>query len=130
MSTAVHDESKFIYHKLQPGETIYYLSKKYSVSENDIIQSNPGIDINKFPLGYEIAIPRKEFMNEKETFYQQEKKAYYHKVLKGETMSSIARQYGMSVRELRKANRDMRFPQVGDYLQDTGNENPQRKKLP
>ncbi len=117
---AVHDESKFAYHKLQPGETIYYLSKKYSVSENEIIESNPGIDINKLPLGYEIAIPRKDLMNEKQGFTSQKTGAYYHKVTKGETMSSIARQYGKSVRELRKANKDIRFPQVGDYLMIPG----------
>jgi LysM repeat protein len=123
----VRDENKFIYHKLQAGETIYYLSKTYSVSENEIIQSNPGIDINKLPLGYEIAIPRKEFMNEKQVFVNQEAKAYYHKVAKGETMASIARQYGLTVRELRRANRDTRFPQVGDYLRIPGMK-PQEEK--
>ncbi len=118
-----------MYHKLQPGETIYSLSKKYSVSENEIIQSNPGIDINKLPLGYEIAIPRKEFMNEKQDFISQKTDAYYHKVTKGETMSSIARQYGKTVRELRKANRDIRFPQVGDYLRIPGMKTPEEKAV-
>lgn len=116
----VHDENKFIYHKLQAGETIYFLSRTYSVSENEIIQCNPGLDINKLPLGYEIAIPRKEFMNEKQTFANQDTKAYYHRVSKGETMASIARQYGLTVRELRKENKDSRFPQVGDYLRIPG----------
>lgn len=125
----VHDESKFAYHKLQPGETIYYLSKKYSVSENEIIQSNPGIDINKLPLNYEIAIPRKEFMNEKQDFVTQKTDAYYHKVAKGETMASIARHYGKSVRELRKANFDIRFPQVGDYLRIPGMKIPEAKSV-
>ena len=127
--TTVHDESKFVYHKLQAGETIYYLSKKYSVSENEIIQSNPGIDINKLPLGYEIAIPRKEFMNEKQDFISQKTEAYYHKVSKGETMSSIAHQYNITVRELRKENRDIRFPQVGDYLRIPGMKPPAVKPV-
>jgi LysM repeat protein/ABC-type branched-subunit amino acid transport system substrate-binding protein len=127
--TMVHDESKFVYHKLQPGETIYFLSKKYSVSENAIVQSNPGIDINKLPLGYEIAIPRKEFMNEKQDFISQKTEAYYHKVSKGETMSSIARQYGVTVRELRKGNKDIRFPQVGDYLVIPGMEAVEAKPV-
>ena len=116
----IRDEEKFIYHKLQPGETIYFLSKKYSVSEYDIIQSNSGIDINKLPLGYEIAIPRKELMNEKQAFENQDSKAYYHKVAKGETMSSIAHQYGLTVKALRRENRESRFPQVGDYLKIPG----------
>jgi LysM repeat protein len=114
------DGNRFIYHRLQSGETIYYLSKKYSVSENQIVQSNPGIDINKLPLGYEIAIPRKEFMNVKENFASQQTKPYYHKVINGETMATIARKYGLTVRELRRENRDMRFPQVGDYLRIPG----------
>jgi LysM repeat protein len=117
---SVRNESKYIYHKLQAGETIYFLSRTYSVSENEIIQANPGIDINKLPLGYEIAIPRKEFMNKKQTFADQDTKAYYHRVTKGETMSSIAHQYGLTVRELRRANRDSRFPQVGDYIRIPG----------
>lgn len=122
VTQAAHDETRFIYHRLQPGETIYFLSRKYSVSENEVIQSNPGIDINKLPLDTEIAIPRKQFMNEKETFAKQKVKGYYHKVLKGETMYSIARLYGMPVRELRRENRDMRFPQVGEYLSIPGME--------
>lgn len=114
------DENRFIYHKLQPGETIYYLSKKYSVSENLIVQSNPGIDINKLPLGYEVAIPRRELMTVKENFTTLQTQPYYHKVINGETMASIARKYGLTVRELRRENRDVRFPQVGDYLRIPG----------
>jgi LysM repeat protein len=110
------DENKFIYHNLQPGETVYSLSKSYGVSENEIIQSNPGIDINKLPVGFEIAVPKRVFMSEREKFDTQEKKYIFHKVLKGESLSSIADQYGLTVRELRKENRDLRFPQVGDFV--------------
>jgi LysM repeat protein len=114
------DDSRFLYHKLQPGETIYFLSKKYSVSENEIVQSNPDIDINKLPLGYEIAIPRKSFMDQKQNFTVQETRPYYHKVVKGETLYSIARRYRIPLRELRRENRDIRFPQVGDSLRIPG----------
>jgi LysM repeat protein len=114
------DETKFIYHKLNPGETIYFLSKSYGVSENEIVTSNKGIDINKLPVGAEIAIPRREFMTEKQTFEARSDKYLYHKVVKGETMSSIADKYGVTVRELRRENRDTRFPQVGDYIKVPG----------
>ena len=110
------DESKYIYHKLQPGETIYQLSKAYGVSENEIISSNPGIDITKLPVGAEIAVPRREFMTDRQEFVVQEGNYIFHKVLKGESLSSIAEKYGLNVRDLRKENRNVRFPQVGDYL--------------
>ncbi|NSW93107.1 MAG: LysM peptidoglycan-binding domain-containing protein [Bacteroidales bacterium] len=108
------DETRYVYHKLQAGETVYSLSRKYGVSENDIILSNPGIEINKLPLNSEIAIPKKEFMSEKQKFEDQN--YIYHKVVRGETLSSIARSYGISLRDLRRENRDVRFPQVGSYI--------------
>jgi LysM repeat protein len=114
------DETKFIYHSLKPGETIFYLSKYYGVSENEILQSNPGIDITKLSVGTEIAIPRRDFMNERQKFDVQEKKYFYHKVLEGESLSSIARMYGLPVRILRRENRDLRFPGVGDYVRVPG----------
>jgi LysM repeat protein len=117
---AERDYDRYIYHKLQPGETVYYLSKTYDVSENDIILSNPGIEIDNLPVGYEIAIPRREFMSEKERFNDQPQDYRYHKVLRGETLSSIADKYGVTIRELRRANRGIRFPQVGDFIRIPG----------
>jgi LysM repeat protein len=119
------DESKFSYHNMQPGETVYSLSKLYGVSENEIIQSNPGIDINKLSVGYEIAIPKRVFMSDRQKFDDQEKKYIFHKVLKGESLSSIAEKYGLTVRELRKENRDLRFPQVGDFVRVPGVKEPE-----
>jgi LysM repeat protein/ABC-type branched-subunit amino acid transport system substrate-binding protein len=115
-----HDENKFIYHSLKPGETVYSLSKAYGVSENEILQSNPGIDINKLSVGAEIAVPKREFMSNQQNFDDQENKYIYHKVLMGETLSSIARQYGLTLRQLRRENRDLRFPQVGDFVRIPG----------
>jgi LysM repeat protein len=111
-----HDEAKFIYHKLQPGETIYSLSKAFGVSDTEIISSNPGIEISKLPVGYEIAIPRRDFMTDRQEFTKQEPNYIFHKVVKGESISSIANQYGLTVKELRKQNSNMRFPQVGEYI--------------
>jgi LysM repeat protein len=115
-----HDDSKYIYHVMKAGETIFSLSKYYGVSENGILQSNPGIDINNLSVGAEIAIPRVKFMNDRQKFDDQESKYFYHKVLEGETLSSIARQYGLPLRALRRLNRNMRFPQAGDYVKIPG----------
>lgn len=111
------DESLYIYHTLKPGETVYALSRLYGVSENDIISANPGIDITELPVGAEIAVPRREFKTASNEFQEvQRKDRLFHKVVRGESLSSIAEQYGVTLRELRRENRDIRFPQVGDYL--------------
>lgn len=123
------DESKYIYHRIQAGETVYSLSKIYGVSENEIVSSNQGIDINKLPLNAEIAIPRKDLMIAKEQFMVQDNRYIFHKVVKGESLSSIAEKYGMTVRELRRENRDIRFPQVGDYVRIPSKEVPAETKI-
>jgi len=115
-----HDEARFIYHTMKPGETIYSISKLYGVSEAEVMQSNPGIDITKLSVGTEIAVPKRAFISTQQKFDEQDSKYIYHKVDMGETLSSIARQYGLSVRQIRKENRDLRFPQVGDYVRIPG----------
>ncbi len=110
------DDTRFIYHKLQPGETVYSLSKLYGVSENEIIAGNPGIDITKLPVDAEIAVPRRDFMTDRQEFAVPQADYFFHKVVRGESISSIAEKYGISVRVLRRENRNIRFPQVGDYL--------------
>ena len=134
-----HDDTKFIYHSLKPGETVYFLSKTYGVSENEIVESNPGIDITKLSVGMEIAIPRKDFMSSQQKFNEpassqtkdkpQEKGYILHQVESGESMSSIAEKYGVSTRELRRANRDIRFPQVGDFVKVPGIAEPVKQEV-
>jgi LysM repeat protein len=124
-----HDEARFIYHILKPGETIYFLSKTYGVSENEILQNNEGIDINKLSVGTEITVPRREFRSNTQKFDNQEKKYIYHKVLQGESLSSIASEFGLTTRELRRENRDLRFPQVGDYIRVPQTQNDEPMKI-
>jgi len=116
ITPAKRDDTRYVYHKLQPGETIYYLSKLYGISENEIVASNPGVDISRLPVNAEIAVPRKEFMTERQEFAVQDSDYIFHKVMRGESLASIADQYGLSVRDLRRENRNVRFPQVGDYI--------------
>lgn len=110
------DEARYIYHRLEPGQTVYSISKLYGVSEEEIVEANPGIDIKRLPVNAEIAVPRREFMTEKQEFAVQDSKYIFHKVERGESLASIADKYGITLRELRRENRDTRFPQVGDYI--------------
>ena len=110
------DETRFIYHKLVPGETVFSLAKKYGVSENEIVESNPGAEINKLPVGAEIAIPRRQFTNTSSSLGRQENGFINHKVVRGESITSIAEKYGTTVREIRRLNRGLVFPKVDDYI--------------
>ncbi|MGQ9619390.1 MAG: LysM peptidoglycan-binding domain-containing protein [Bacteroidales bacterium] len=110
------DETKFFYHKLRPGDTIYSLAKNYGVSVDDIIRSNPGTDINKLPVGSEIAIPRRDLITTPKTIEEPDKEYMEHRVAKGESLASIAEKYEISVRELRRENRGIIFPRVDEII--------------
>ncbi len=46
----------------------------------------------------------------------QDERYLNHKVKRGETLYSIAGQYGVSVRDLKRANKGLLFPREGDFL--------------
>jgi LysM repeat protein/ABC-type branched-subunit amino acid transport system substrate-binding protein len=114
------DDSKYIYHKLASGETAFSLSKKYGVSEDEIVQSNPGLIINNMPSGYEIAIPRRQFNVTESRLPAPEKNILQHKVVKGENLYSIAEKYGVTVKELRRENKGLLFPKVDEFIKIPG----------
>jgi LysM repeat protein len=46
----------------------------------------------------------------------QDERYIYHRVRKGETLGTIATEYGITVRDLKRSNRGLLFPHEGDYL--------------
>jgi LysM repeat protein len=116
-----------IYHTVEKDETAYSLSKKYNVTVEDIVRSNPGLNINSIPVGTRLTIPdvmasaqkevtpavQKEVTRNQTSFQTSQKetqpaddgKNIYHRVTKDETLSSISRDYNISLRDLKKANK-------------------------
>ncbi len=48
--------------------------------------------------------------------FHQDERFIYHRVRRGETLGTIANEYGITVRELKRANKGLLFPHEGDYL--------------
>jgi LysM repeat protein/ABC-type branched-subunit amino acid transport system substrate-binding protein len=133
------------YHEMAAGETVYSLSRKYNVSVDDIKKNNPDIDITHIPVGTRIAIPSVSKPGDKQNAAsgndaqkdQEEPTAesqnntlpanreqltgdgkyYYHKILKGETLQSLSRDYNVTVKEIKRANKGFLFPKEGEYIQ-------------
>ncbi|HHJ10590.1 MAG TPA: LysM peptidoglycan-binding domain-containing protein [Bacteroidetes bacterium] len=102
------DTRHYIYHSFEEGETLYSLSKKYDVSVEDILKANPGIKPEDIPIGMEIKIPWNPVTPERIEFSSQQEKYKVHKVVRGETLYSIARQYRVTVNELSKINDNLK----------------------
>lgn len=96
-------EENYRYHTILPKETLYAVSRTYSLSPEDIIRANPGLSVETFQIGKTIRIP---FFESNETFtpYQNQVTNVTHVVKRGETLYSISRVYNVSVSEIERAN--------------------------
>lgn len=98
-------EENYRYHSISPKETLYSLSKTYSLTPEDIIIANPGLSVETFQIGRTIRIP---FFESNESFSTYEGPVIVeqmeHKVKSGETLYNIAQRYNVSVDEIKKEN--------------------------
>lgn len=92
----IRGESYYL-HTVLPGQTLYSICKAYNVSVENLKKLN-GKKEDKLSLYEVLKVPYEEFQA------VQDNKYYYHKVVKGETLYSIARYYGMKPKKLIKHN--------------------------
>lgn len=106
-TTSTGGNSDVSYHKIQAGETLYGIGKKYNVSVEALLKSNPGVSERNFRAGETIRIPASGtgIVMTTETVREDVLKGFReHKVKKEETWNSIARKYGIPADVLREAN--------------------------
>lgn len=96
-------EENYRYHTILPKETLYSVSKTYSLKPEDVMRANPGLSVETFQIGKTIRIP---FFESYEVIvpYEVQTTNVTHKVGKGETLYSIAKQYNVEVAEIEKVN--------------------------
>ena len=98
-------EENYRYHTISPKETLYSVSRTYSLTPENVIAANPGLSAQTFQIGKTIRIP---FFESNETFSSYAGPVVIeqrqHKVRRGETLFSISRQYDVTVEELKEQN--------------------------
>lgn len=101
-------------HKVQKGESIYIIAKKYQVSDSDIYELNPSIKGKPLQLNTELLIPFRKDNNG--TIIVET-----HTISSGETLNIIAEKYHMSLATLSKLNPtvDSRRLKIGTVLKLT-----------
>ena len=86
-----------IIHVVKPGESLYYISKKYDISPNKIAKDNELTNPNDLVVGQSLII-----LKDNRT----------HTVKRGDSIYTIANQYGVSVNDILKANPSIQRPYV------------------
>lgn len=95
---------KYYVHTVKSGDTLYSIAKAYEVGENDIRECNPSVgDGLRIDQTVKIPVPASALI--KANAEKKRKKDYIvHKVKAGQTLYAIARDYNISVAQLREDN--------------------------
>ena len=90
---------------VQPGNTVYAISKKFSVEPVDIIEANPDAK-NGLSIGQEILIPIDKIDKRaaRKTEVKLDGEYVMHTVQRKETLFSISRDYGVDINALMDVN--------------------------
>ena len=107
-------------HQVEPKETVYGISKKYSVTQDALYKMNPKIEKDGLQVGDILVIPNESDSKSIEsTLTSTEVDTYiYHTVQPKETLYSLARKYNVSEASLKTLNQkqiDLGL-NVGDIL--------------
>ncbi len=100
------EQGSFYIHLVEKGQTLYAISKKYAVEVSAITLANPEIEGNGIKIGQTLRIPveqvnKKELKKSEVTIVGD---TIIHKVVKKETLYSLAKKYELSVEELTAIN--------------------------
>lgn len=96
----------FYVHTVQPGETLYSLSRKYNVQQDDIVRNNPHT-AEGLRAGEAIKIPAPEpdpLPRNIRNRTTSNRRVEVHIVNQGETAYSITQRYGVAVNDLIESN--------------------------
>ncbi|MEA4916409.1 LysM peptidoglycan-binding domain-containing protein [Proteiniphilum sp.] len=96
-------EENYRYHTILPKETLYSVSRTYSLKPEDVMNANPGLSVETFQIGKTIRIP---FFESYEVIlpYEEQTTNIIHKVSRGETLYSIAKRYDVGVQDIQQLN--------------------------
>jgi LysM repeat protein/ABC-type branched-subunit amino acid transport system substrate-binding protein len=111
-------EGDQILHTVQKKETLFSISKAYGVSVNDLMELNPETS-ERLSTGDVLKIPSGKSTLVQEKFLEPARNDSFivHQVQAGETMYSLAKQYGISQDSLLSANPDLALGvKVDQYL--------------
>jgi murein DD-endopeptidase MepM/ murein hydrolase activator NlpD len=116
-----------LYHILEKGETLYSVARSFGVKPEDIAKANSIDDPLKLRAGKRLLIPGDGIAGDAVAGAVE---ALSHKVVKGDTLFSIAKAYGVSLGALRSANKltASSIIKPGDTLSIPGGKSPAAAK--
>jgi LysM repeat protein/ABC-type branched-subunit amino acid transport system substrate-binding protein len=97
-------------HTVQKGQTIYAISRAYGITENEILNENPGISAESISPGLALRIPIKTYIqpSDYESDELNKDDFHYHKVRKKQTLYFISKKYDVPIGIIYKYNDEIK----------------------
>lgn len=108
------EDTTLIYVTIRPGDTLFSTAKRYNTSIDKLMELNPGISPQNFKSGEVIRVRPNYYTTittERETT-----EFHTYEIKRGDTYFSIARNFNVSVNDLKAANPDMKKLKRGKTL--------------
>ncbi len=86
------------YYEIRPGDTLFAIARRFGVSLDDLLEANPGIDPERLRVGQVICIPLAVPPRRCPAG------TITYTVRPGDTFFALARRFGVSVEDIRRAN--------------------------
>jgi LysM repeat protein/ABC-type branched-subunit amino acid transport system substrate-binding protein len=104
------EKGDFLVHKVEKGQTLYAISKMYSVSVEDIQKANPDIEEYGVRIDQTILIPMAAVNKKdaKKSDIQVSGDTIYHEVLKKETLYALSVKYEIPVEQIEAINPEVK----------------------
>ena len=103
-----------VFHTLQDGESIYTIAKQYNTSIEGILAGNPGLKPDEYIPGAKLRIQPNTALPF--TYKRVSRRNYKYEVKRGESYASIAHDNGITEKELRDANPDLKKVKKGKTI--------------
>ena len=103
------DGKEYYLHKVEPGNTVYGIAKKYSVPEAKIYEANPGTE-NGIHINQELRIPVKAVIKKaaRKNPPALQGEFLIHKVQAKETLYSLSTRYKVAVKDIEDVNPELK----------------------
>lgn len=116
-SAETSETEEYFTHVIQPGETLYFLSRKYGIDVREIEKANPDVSITDLKVDQVLKIPKRKEPSTAQNNFSAES-FIYHYVKAGETLYSLSIYYDVSIEEIKEINPELRWGelQYGEYI--------------
>ena len=97
-------DNMFRFHTIQPGETIYGVSRMYNITEVELVNANMGLTPQTFAAGKNIRIPAVQSSVVPVTEIRKVMKEINYTVQRRETIYGLARRFNVTEKQIEQLN--------------------------